>query len=294
MKSITPIILLAVLILGLGSSSIYTVYETDQAILLRLGKIVTTKDDKPLVVGPGLHVKIPFIDNVKKFDIRLNMLDIRPQPVVTIEKKTVEVDLFVQWKIDDLALFYTRNLGNKMRAEDLLEQKVIDGLRAEFGKRTIKEVISGERVSLMDTLRKRTDQSANQLGISVIDVRIKRIEFPQDVREAVYARMRAERHRVASEIKATGAAEAIEIIAKAKKEKLVLLALAKKDAETTKGEGDAKSIEISAKNYSKSPDLYEFHRSLEAYKNVFKDKSDLILLKPDGEFFKFFHSKEGK
>jgi membrane protease subunit HflC len=294
MKSLPSIILCSVLIFALGSASIYTVYETDEAILLRLGKIITTTDNKPLIVKPGLHIKIPFVDNVKKFDIRLNMLDIRPQPVVTAEKKTVEVDLFVQWKIDNLALFYTRNMGNKTRAENLLEQKVIDSLRAEFGKRTIQEVISGERVALMDTLRKITDQSANQLGISVRDVKIKRIEFPQDVREAVYSRMRSERHRVASEIKATGEAEAIEIRAKAEKEKRVLLALAKKDAETIKGAGDATAIEKYAQSYSKSPEFYEFYRSLEAYKNVFQDKNDVILLNPKGEFFKFLHSKDGK
>jgi membrane protease subunit HflC len=295
MRKLNGIFLVVVFaIFALASSSIYTVYQTDQAIILRLGKIINAKDNKPLVIYPGLHLKLPFVDVIKNFDIRLNMLDIRPQPVVTIEKKTVEVDLFVQWRIENLALFYTRNLGNTLRAENLLEQKVIDGLRAEFGKRTIQEVISGERVALMEALRKITDQSANQLGISVMDVKIKRIEFPQDVREAVYARMRSERERVASEIKATGEAEAIEIRARAEKEKRILLAKAKKDAETVKGSADAQAISIYAKSYSKDPEFYEFYRSLEAYQDVFKDESDIILLRPEGEFFKYFNPSKDK
>ena len=188
----TLLSIVSLLLLGIISLSVYTVYETDKAILVRLGELVLSKDKKPKVLNPGLHFKIPFIDEVRCFDTRLNMLDIKSSRIFTVEQKYVLVDFFVQWRIEDLALFYTRTNGRKANAEALLEQKVVSGLRAEFGRRTIREVVSGGRVELTETLRKTTDENAEHLGISVADVRVKRIDLPDEVSGSVYDRMRSE------------------------------------------------------------------------------------------------------
>ena len=285
----TPFLLILLLfIVGITSLSVFTVYETDKAILVRLGDLVLDSNDKPKVAEPGLHFKIPFIDEVRNFDTRLNMLDIKSSRIFTVEQKYVLVDFFVQWRIENLALFYTRTNGLRSKAEALLEQKVVSGLRAEFGKRTIKDVVSGERVELMERLRKTTDENAEHLGISVIDVRVKRIDLPDEVSGSVYDRMRSERERVASEIRSEGRAGAINKRAEAEKDKIVLLTEAKKEAERIKGQGDAEAVAIYAEAYRQSPDFFEFYRSLDAYKNTFKEKNDLLVLKPDSEFFKFF------
>ena len=178
-RNTTLLLIIALVTLGTMSLSMFTVYETDKAILVRLGKLVlSSKDNKPIVLEPGLHFKIPFLDEVRHFDTRLNMLEIKSSHISTGEQKYVLVDFFVQWRIKDLALFYTRTNGIRSKADALLGQKVVSGLRAEFGKRTIREVVSGERGELMDKLRKTTDENAEHLGISVIDVRVKRIDFP--------------------------------------------------------------------------------------------------------------------
>lgn len=284
--------IVAVLFFGMISSSIYTVYETDKAIVVRLGELVLAKDKKPKVLGSGLHFKVPFIDEVRNFDTRLNMLDIKSSRIFTVEQKYVLVDFFVQWRIEDLALFYTRTNGRKANAEALLEQKVVSGLRAEFGRRTIREVVSGGRVELTETLRKTTDENAEHLGISVADVRVKRIDLPDEVSGSVYDRMRSERERVASEIRAEGRAGAINKRAGAEKDRRILLAEALRESKNIKGRGDAKAVEVYADSYSKAPEFFEFYRSLEAYKNTFKEKSDILVLKPDSAFFKFFKGIE--
>ena len=273
--------------------SLYTVYETDKVIVLRLGKLLHGSNNKPLIIGPGLHIKWPFIDDIRSFDTRLNMLDIKSSRIVTNEKKDVLVDFYVEWRIDDLELFYTRTEGNKAKAETLLSQKGIDGLRAEFGRSSIQEVVSGVRVELMDKLRKSTDEHAANLGITVIDVRIKRIDLPDEVSGAVYDRMSSERARVASELKAKGEANAIVIRANADKTKRILLAEANQEAKHIRGNGDAEASRIYAKAYQQSPQFYELYRSLEAYKKVFDNKSDILVLKPDSEFFKYFNSGSG-
>jgi len=273
--------------------SLYTVYETDKVIVLRLGKLLHGNNNKPLIIGPGLHIKWPFIDDIRSFDTRLNMLDIKSSRIVTNEKKDVLVDFYVEWRIDDLELFYTRTEGNKAKAETLLSQKGIDGLRAEFGRSSIQEVVSGVRVELMDKLRKSTDEHAANLGITVIDVRIKRIDLPDEVSGAVYDRMSSERARVASELKAKGEANAIVIRANADKTKRILLAEANQEAKHIRGNGDAEASRIYAKAYQQSPQFYELYRSLEEYKKVFDNKSDILVLKPDSEFFKYFNSGSG-
>jgi modulator of FtsH protease HflC len=273
--------------------STYTVYETDRAIVLRLGKLSYNSDKKPIIINPGLHVKLPFLDEVRTFDTRLNMLDIKSSRIVTNEKKDVLVDFYVEWQIDNLSLFYTRTEGNKAKAETLLSQKCIDGLRAEFGRSTIQEVVSGVRVELMEKLKKSTDEHATNLGIKVIDVRIKRIDLPDEVSGAVYDRMSSERARVASELKAKGAANAIVIRANADKTKRILLAEAKQKAQHIRGGGDAEAIKIYAKAYQNAPQFFEFYRSLEAYKKIFSNKNDILVLKPESELFKYFHTHKG-
>lgn len=285
------IILIGLIILIFLSLSLYTVYETDKAIVLRLGKVLHDHNNKPAVVGPGLHIKLPFIDDVCYFDTRLNMLDIKSSRIVTNEKKDVLVDFYVEWKINNLELFYTRTEGIKSKAEILLSQKSIDGLRAEFGKSSIKDLVSGTRVEVMEKLRKFTDEHASSLGISVVDVRIKRIDLPDEVSEAVYARMRSERIRVASELKARGEAEAIVIRAHADQKKRILLAEAEQEAKHIRGNGDAEASKIYAKSYAQSPQFFEFYRTLAAYKKVFdNNKKDILILKPDNDFFKYFNN----
>ena len=284
-------ILLISLIIGIFLiSSLYTVYETDRVIVLRLGKLLHDRNNKPLIIGPGLHMKWPFIDEIRSFDTRLNMLDIKSSRIVTSEKKDVLVDFYVEWKIENLELFYTRTEGNKAKAEILLSQKSIDGLRAEFGKSTIKDVVSGTRLEVMEKLRKLTDENAATLGISVVDVRIKRIDLPDEVSGAVYERMRSERNRVASELKAKGEAEAIVIRANAEQKKRILLAEAGQGAKRIRGNGEAEASRIYAKSYEQAPQFFEFYKSLNAYKKVFNNKNDILVLKPDSDFFKYFNS----
>jgi modulator of FtsH protease HflC len=287
-------IIIALIILLFLSLGVYTVYETDRAIVLRLGKLLKDSNNRPLIIGPGIHIRIPFIDYVRSFDTRLNMLDIKSSRIVTNEKKDVLVDFYVEWKIEDLELFYTRTEGNKAKAEILLSQKSIDGLRAEFGKSSIKDLVSGTRVEVMEKLRKFTDEHAGTLGIAVIDVRIKRIDLPDEVSGAVYDRMRSERIRVATELKAKGEAEAIVIRAKADQEKRILLAEAEQEAKNIRGGGDAEASKIYAKAYEKAPQFFEFYRTLGAYKKVFNNKNDVLVLKPEGDFFKYFNNVNNK
>lgn len=283
--------LIALVLAILISTSVYTVFQTEKAIILRLGKLVKDPKTKtPKVYGPGLNFKLPLIDDVQKFDTRINMLDVQSSRITTDEQKDLLVDFYVQWKIDDFDLFYLRNNGNKLKAKSLLEQKVVSILKAEFGQRKIQDVVSGERSELMEAIRTvANDRAKKDLGISVIDVRIKRIDFPDEVVESsIYPRMRAERERAASEIRSEGRSLAIVIRADAEKKRRVLLATADKDAKLLRGNGDAQATKIYAEAYGKSPEFFEFLRSLDAYKNTFNSKSDMLVIKPDGEFFKYF------
>ncbi len=287
-------IILAFMFLGLISASFFTVFQTDKVIILRLGKLQLGSDGKPKIYGPGLHFKVPFIDEVRNFDTRIIMLDQGFSRITTKEKKDVMVDFFVQWKIEDLAIFYIRNQGIVEKAKKLLQQKVVSGLKAEFGLRTIKEVVSGERAELMKKLRQSADKEAEHIGVSVLDVRIKRINLPDEVSESVYKRMRAERERAASEIIAEGKAQAIIISAEADKTKRILIADAEKDSQKIRGEGDAIALKTYADAYRQDVHFFEFSRSLQAYMNTFNGKDDVIVMKPDGDFFKHFKKSGNK
>lgn len=282
LKSIVGIILL--IVAGVGIFSIFTVDERERAILFRLGEIV--RDD----FEPGLHFKVPFVNNVRKFDARIQTLDAEPERYLTSEKKNVMVDSFVKWKIEDVSRYYTATGGDATRAGQRLSQVIKDGLRGEFGKRTIQETISGEREQIMALLTQAANEQAKEFGIHVVDVRIKRIDLPREVSESVYRRMEAERTRVAKDFRSRGAEAAERIRADADRQRTILLAEAYRDAENIRGEGDAKASELYAKAYNKNREFYSFYRSLTAYKNTMKDKSDILVIEPDSDFFKYFGS----
>lgn len=285
-----PLFLIAlVLAMFLGALSFYTVAQHERGMLFRLGEIV---DDN---IGPGPHLKLPFINNVRKFDMRILTLDAEPERFLTSEKKNVIVDYFVKWRIKDLAVYYKATSGGDERlATSRLSPILMDGLRSEFGKRTIQEVISGERALIMDVLTQEANRKAQAFGIEVVDVRIKQVDLPPKVSSSVYQRMQAERTRVAKDFRARGAEAAERIRADADRQRAVLLAEAYRDAEVVRGDGDARAAEIYANAYGKNEDFYGFYRSLNAYVSTFNSKDDVMLLKPDSEFFRYFGNSKGK
>lgn len=287
-----------ILLIGIISSScLFTVYQHDRVLISRFGKFNRNSNEEAIIYEPGLHFKLPVIDKIHNFDTRLQMLGFESSSIFTSQKKEVRVNLFVQWRIRNFERYYIRTgantvqgyRGRQNQAQQLLRQKVFDGLRAEFGRLTIKDVVSGERIELMARLSKHTDKSARELGMEVVDFRIKQINLPEAVSAAVYDRMRAERERVAAELRASGSAAANIIRANADKQQRIILAEAKEIAEKLRGDGDSQAIRIYAKSYEKNPQFYEFYRTLEAYKNTFNTKQDVLILRPDSEFFKFFH-----
>lgn len=271
-------------------SAIYTVTEGTQAILFRLGSIVTDASGKAYVEGPGLHFKLPLLTQVGLFDARLQTLDIKSSRIVTAEQKDVIVDYYIKWRIYDPALYYTRTGGDPDQANVLLEQQLNDGLRAQFGRRTIGEVVSDDRASIMDTLNQQANANAQRLGISVVDVRIKRIDLPSEVSSAVFERMRAERERVAMEHRATGRANAEGIRANADAEATITIASANTQGANIRAQGDALAAKLYADTYSKDIGFFSFLRSIQAYKTIFsKDQNSLFVLKPENDFFKYFN-----
>ena len=277
-KMISLILILAVLVVG--SMSIFTVDEREKAIMFKFGEIVGTD------FAPGLHLKIPFVNNVSKFDARIQTMDAQPERFLTSEKKNVIVDAFVKWKIDNVSKFYTATGGDADRANIRLSQFIKDGLRGEFGKRTIKQVVSGDRNEIMDILTVEANKQAQEFGIDIIDVRIKRIDLDKNISDSVYRRMEAERQRVAKELRAQGEQEAETIRAKADKERTVILAEAFRKAEEIRGQGDQEAANIYATAYNKDKEFYALYRSLNAYRNSFANKEDILVVQPKSEFFK--------
>tara|TARA_E500000075_G_scaffold41178_1_gene37121 strand:- start:496 stop:1383 length:888 start_codon:yes stop_codon:yes gene_type:complete len=271
------------------ANSLYIVTDKQTAILLRFGEIIDPK------IESGLHFKIPILNTVRKFDSRVLTLDAIPQPYFTEEKKRLIVDAFVKWRISDNEQFYITSSGGQLSAlRTLLTQRVDEGLRNQFGKRTVQDVISGERDQLMRVLTADLNKVANsELGVEVIDVRVKKIELPSEVNDSVYNRMRTERERLAQELRAEGNEIAEEIRANADKERTVILADAYKTAEIIKGEGDAEATSTYAKAFNKNPEFYEFTRSLSAYQSTFENKSDVLLIDPESDFFKYLDSSFG-
>ena len=281
------IIVLVVLGLILLTSSLYTVNETQVAIKLRLGEIVAVEDN------PGLKFKTPFVNNVVSFDKRIQTLDSASESFLTVEKKNVIVDSFVKWRIVDTEKFYISTGGAMSSANLRLAQNNQDALRTEFSKRTIIEVVSEEREAIMASVKSKLKKIAeDEFGIEVVDVRIKRIELAQEVRNSVYSRMETERKSIANKFRSEGAEEAEKIQAFADKERTIILADAYRDSEKIRGNGDAISASNYAEAYSQDVDFYSFYRSLESYKKSFSQQGDILILNPDSEFFRYFNPSE--
>jgi membrane protease subunit HflC len=273
----------AVLVLAM---SLFTVDETQTAIRFQLGEIVQAN------YKPGLHWKWPLINNVRKFDRRLQTLDTEPERFLTAEKKNVIVDSFAMWRVEDVRLFYTTVGGDAAQANVRLDQIVKDSLRSEFSKRSIQEVVSGDRDQIMETLSRLLREQATQLGIAAVDVRIKRIDLPPDVSSSVFSRMKAERLRVAKDFRSRGGEAAERIRADADRQNTVVLAEAYRDAERQRGEGDAQAADIYAQAYGKDQDFYNFYRSLSAYRQSFGGKDDVLVIQPDSQFFRYFNKSQ--
>ena len=288
MKHLGNLIVPIVLGLILLSLSIFTVDQRQAGLVFQLGEVVSINRE------PGLYFKLPLVQNVRYFDTRILTLDsVDPERFITSEKKNVLVDYFVKWRIFDVQKYYVSFAGDEKRAVNRLAQTVNDGMRSEFGKRTVHDVVSGERDDIMEKLRASADADARRYGVQVMDVRIKRVELPTEVSESVFRRMEAERKRVANELRSTGAAEAEQIRADADKQREVIIAEAYKLAQTVKGDGDAKAAALYAAAYGKNPEFYAFYRSMEAYKGSFKDKSDVMVLQPNSDFFRYMKSPRG-
>ncbi len=283
-KFIIPVIILVII----ASFSLFKVQQWEQAVVFKFREI-TKSDDQP-----GLHAMIPIVNTVQKFEKRLLNLDQEPKRFLTKEKKDVIVDYYVKWRITDVEEFYTSTRGDFLYANGLIEQRISRALRDEFGERTVQEVVAGERSEILEIVKTTTSKLSQELGISVVDVRTKRIDLPQEVSQSVYNRMRAERGRVAKDFRARGYEASERIRANADREAEVILASAYRDAEVIRGEGDAQATEIYAAAYSKDEEFYALYRSLNAYQNSFREGNDILLLTPDSDFFKYFNHPEGR
>jgi len=278
------LLLLAVLIYA----SAYTVDEREKAIKFQFSRIVDSE------IEPGLHFKLPLMQSVIKFPARILTLDANEERFLTSEKKYVLVDFFVKWKISDVATFYRATSGRLGAASSRLEDIMKDGLRNEFSRRTIEQALSEQRDEIMQGLENKSNAASQQLGISIVDVRVSKIDFPEQVSESVFERMRSERMRVAQDFRARGAEEAEKIKAGADRQATIIMAEAYRDSEKTRGEGDAKSAETYASAYQADSDFYSFYRSLDAYRKTLGKQGDMMVLEPDSEFFRFFGNKSPK
>jgi len=276
-------LVVALVALVVMSFTFFTVDQREDAIVLQLGEIVSVK------TRPGLKAKIPLIQNVVFVDRRVRTLDTPDSDlIITSEKINMLVDSFVKWRVADAKQYYVSVRADEKAAEARLLQLVRDGLRAEFNKRTVDDVVSGQREQVMESLRKNIDREARAIGVEIVDVRLKRVDYSEKVADSVFEQMRQERVRVANERRATGAADKEKIQADADKQQEIIIAEAYRDAQRTKGEGDAKAAAIYAQAYSTNPEFYAFYRSLDAYKESFKTRQDVLVLDPNSEFFKYF------
>lgn len=274
--------------------SLFIVDETQRAIILRLGKIQTDSAGEIIVLEPGLHFKVPFIDSVRAFDKRIQTLEIKAARIPTQEKKDAFIDMFDKWRVKDFATFFKTTGGLAIRAERLLREKTEDGLRAEIGRRELNNVVSTDRDLIMAKISEKVNEAASTLGIEVIDARIVRVDLPKEVSEAVFGLMRTERQRIAAEHRAQGRSDAEAIRAKADATVTVILANANQESKEIRGSGDAQAARIYETAYAKDPEFFRFYRSLEAYKKTFESNNDMLVLKPDSDFFNYFQDIRGR
>lgn len=278
------LILLAIII---GFNSLYIVNEFQRGVKLYFGRVVDAD------IAPGLHFKIPFAEEVRKFDSRILTLDARAERFLTLEKKSMMVDSFAKWRIIDVSKYYTATSGNETRAQLLLEQRINEGLRNQFANRNLHEVVSGERDQLMEDITKQLDAFMREsLGIEVVDVRVKKIDLPEEVSDPVYDRMKAERREEANEARERGRKEANFLLAEADRQKVIIVAEAYRNAELLRGEGDATAAAVYAAAHNQDPEFYAFVRSLDAYKHTFAGKDDILLLDPNNDFFQYLNDSE--
>jgi len=278
---------LAVLVV-LGAMSVFIVDEREVALKLRLSAIERAD------YQPGLHFKWPFVENVLKFDVRIQNLDSDPQEYLTVEKKNVKVDSFVKWRIRDVERYYKSTNGSVQRTNERLGAVILKRLKDEIGKRSIQQVVSGQRAEIMDELASSAKQQADELGIEIIDARIKRVDLPGDVSQSVFDRMGAERKKVAKKFRSEGEERAKEIRAEADREREVILANAERDAQEIRGKGDAQATETYANAFSQDAEFYSLYRSLDAYRNAFNSPADVLLLEPNTQFFRYFKDAQGQ
>ncbi len=281
---IVGIVVLAVI----GALSVFIVDEREVALKLRLGRI------EQVGYEPGLHFKWPLVENVLKFDARIQNLDADPQLYLTVEKKNVIVDSFVKWLVQDVERFYTSTGGSVLRANDRLQAVVVKQLRDAFGSRTIQQVVSGERAEIMDQLVLALKRQADELGVAIIDARMKRVDLPERVSQSVFDRMSAERKEVAKRFRSEGEERGRRIRADADKQREVILAESERDAQKIRGDGDGRATEVFANAFSKDAEFYALYRSLNSYKNTFNNSSDILLLEPNSQFFRYFKDAQGK
>jgi len=280
---LTRIVILFLFLVVGASVCLYKVDQWEQGILFQFGEVKETN------IQPGLHFKLPIVNKVMKLPNLLLNLDKEAQRFLTFEKKDVLVDYFIKWRIVDMKQFYTSTGGDINSTNNLIEQRINSALRDQFGGRTVQQVVSGERTEILTIVTQTTSNMESELGIKVLDVRTKRIDLPEEVSNSVYARMRAERERVAKDFRARGSEAAERIRANADREREVILATAYKDAETIRGEGDAGATAIAASAYGKNAEFFALYRSLNAYQNSFSKGNNVLLLQPDSDFFKYFN-----
>ena len=289
MRALGPLLALVVVVVLLISSALYTVDQRQNAIVFQLGEV------KEVVQKPGLHVKWPLLQNVRLFDMRiLTFDDAEPLRFLTQGNRPVLVDSFVKWRIIDVRQYYVSVSGDEFRAATRIKQTVSGVLRDEFGARILHDVVSGEREQIMSRVREKVDQDLERIGVKIVDVRLKRVDLPQDVSESVYRRMEAERKRIANELRSTGAAEAEKIRADADRQREIIVAEAYRDAQRTRGEGDARSAAIYAAAFNQNPEFFAFYRSMDAYRSVFRGRNDLMLLESNSDFLRYFRDSLGK
>jgi membrane protease subunit HflC len=281
-------IIFLVIIVGIGNT-IYVISEVERGVKTRFGEIIEVD------ISPGLHVKMPFVDVVRRFDARILTVDAEPASFFTIEKKRLIVDSYAKWKIANVETYYKATNGVERTAANRLAKRVNDGLRNQFGSRTLREVVSGERDLLMKNITEDLNSSVREeLGIEIVDIRVKRIDLPSEVSNQVFRRMTAERDKEAQELRSTGKEKAERIRASADRERTIELANAYRDSEELRGEGDTKAASVYADAYEQDPEFYAFIRSLNAYKSAFSNKGDILLVEPDSDFFKYLNNQDAK
>jgi membrane protease subunit HflC len=289
MRALGPVVAILVALVLVSSSVLFTVDQRQNAIVFQFGEV------KEVITKPGLHFKWPMIQNVRLFDMRILAYDdAEPLRFLTSGNRPVLVDSFIRWRIVDVRLYFVSVQGNENEATRRLRQTISGALRDEFGARTVHDVVSGERDTVMGRVRQKADQDLRRIGVEIVDVRLKRVDLPQEVSESVYRRMEAERKRIANEQRSTGAAESERIRADADRQREVILAETYRDAQRIKGEGDARAAAIYAKAFQANPEFYSFYRSMEAYRATFRGRSDLLLLQPDSDFFRYLRDPGGK